>query len=62
MFVSSHFMLCQIDVLEETVKDKDSQLSQARIRLTSAFTSQPSQGSVSALEEDLKEKDRQIDR
>ena len=52
----------QIDGLEDSIREKEDQLSQARIRLTSAFTSSPSEGTLSALEESLADKDKQIEK
>ncbi|XP_005103673.1 ERC protein 2 isoform X2 [Aplysia californica] len=52
----------KIEGLEDTIREKEDQLSQARIRLTSAFTESPSDGTLSALEDALVEKDKQIEK
>uniref|UniRef100_A0A2C9JID4 ELKS/Rab6-interacting/CAST family member 1 n=1 Tax=Biomphalaria glabrata TaxID=6526 RepID=A0A2C9JID4_BIOGL len=48
----------KIEGLEDTIREKEDQLSQARVRLTSTFTESP----TSNTEEDLVEKDKQIER
>ncbi|CAG5126734.1 unnamed protein product [Candidula unifasciata] len=52
----------KIENLEDTIREKEDQLSQARIRLTSTFTESPSDATLTALEENLAEKDKQIER
>lgn len=52
----------QIESLEDTIREKEDQLSQARVRLTSTFTESPSDTTLSTLEEALVEKDKQIER
>ena len=54
--------MLQIEGLEDTIREKEDQLSQARIRLTSTFTESPSDSTLSALEATMAEKDKQIDK
>ncbi|GFO27652.1 Elks/rab6-interacting/cast family member 1 [Plakobranchus ocellatus] len=52
----------KIEGLEDTIREKEDQLSQARIRLTSTFTESPSDSTLSALEATLADKDKQIEK
>lgn len=52
----------QIEGLEDTIREKEDQLSQARVRLTTTFTESPSDSTLTALEDGLAEKDKQIER
>ncbi|XP_059151047.1 ELKS/Rab6-interacting/CAST family member 1-like [Physella acuta] len=52
----------KIEGLEDTIREKEDQLSQARVRLTTTFTESPSDSTLSALEDGLAEKDKQIER
>ncbi|KAH9504845.1 ERC protein 2 [Bulinus truncatus] len=52
----------KIEGLEDTIREKEDQLSQARVRLTSTFTESSNDSTLSNLEEGLAEKEKQIER
>lgn len=52
----------KVEGLEDTIREKEDQLSQARVRLTSTFTESATDSALSTLEDTVSEKDKQIER